>query len=99
MDKEPEIVAEPEDKHSFNWRVFILWAFVILLFYVLSAGPVVKMEQKGIISPDNKFVKTFYAPFTWAYTHTLLRKPLGMYQHLWVPEWFDKEGEFTFRFH
>jgi hypothetical protein len=38
------------------------------------------------------FLDGFYTPIEWAYAFTPLRKPLGMYFHLWVPEVFDKNG-------
>ena len=92
MDKEPEFAAEPEDKHSFSWRMIILWLFVILLLYVLSIGPVLRMVTKSKISYPSKFLIAFYMPLNWAYETKTFHKPLGTYLHLWVPERLDKNG-------
>jgi hypothetical protein len=83
---------DSKDKNSVNWRTFILWPFVILLFYVLSAGPVCRMQKNGLISMNNNFVKRVYYPIGWAYFRTFLHKPLGLYLHLWIPMDFDKNG-------
>jgi len=78
MDAQPETMTASEEKNSFNWRVFILWPFLVLLLYVLSVGPVMMMVRKGRISPKSGFVNRFYQPLNWAYQKTPLHKPLGM---------------------
>ena len=92
MDEQPESTATV-GKHSFNWQAFILWPIVIVLLYVLSFGPVFRMEIKGTIRLNNQFCNNFYEPIAWAYWNTQLHKPLGMYFHSWVPEVFDKNGD------
>jgi hypothetical protein len=95
MDGHTETSAPIEEKDSFNWRMFILWPFVILLLYVLSFGPVMMLAEKKRI-PTNKvteFFEMFYDPCIWAYLETPLHKPLGMYLHLWAPMEFDKNGD------
>jgi len=94
MEEKPQTTTPIADKHSINWGALILWPFVILILYALSAGPVMKMMQNRRISFDNEFVWKFYAPLDWAYMNTPLRKPLGMYLHLWDSWHFDKNGEY-----
>jgi hypothetical protein len=84
-----------EEKFSFNWRIFILWPFVILLLYVLSLGPVVGMQAKQRDWYFGPALSVFYMPLEWTYEKTPLQKPLGMYLRLWAPEYFTKEGEFS----
>ena len=93
MDEQPAIAAPKDEKHSINWGALILWPFVILLLYVLCAGPVIKMMEKGHISYFNQYVWKFYTPLYWAYDKTPLHKPLGMYLHLWNPNAFLANGE------
>jgi hypothetical protein len=28
--------STPEEKHSFNWRMFLIWPFVIVVVYVFD---------------------------------------------------------------
>jgi hypothetical protein len=82
-----------EEKKSINWSAFILWPFLVGILYVLSSGPVVMVaRQRGINRVAPSLIK-FYEPIEWAYEKTPLRKPLGMYAHLWAPESFDKNGD------
>jgi len=91
MVEEPETTTTVKEKHSINWGAIILWPIVILLLYVLSLGPVMMMMEKGHISARNVLFR-FYEPLRWAYEDTPLRKPLGMYLHIWAPHYFDKNG-------
>ena len=91
--------AEPteETKHSRGFGRYVFWAGVVLLLYVLSSGPAVMMEEKGVWAKGSswdRFSEIVYAPLIWAYVDTPLRKPLGMYFHLWSPQSFDKKGQF-----
>jgi len=86
-----------EEKFSFNWRLFILWPVMILLLYVLSNGPIQLMREKGSIQADNKLVLDFYRPLDWAHDYTSLHRLLGMYFHWWVPDWYDKDGDWLLR--
>jgi hypothetical protein len=75
--------------------VCLCWLSAILVLYVLSSGPVEMMEAKGRIvggSSTHTFLVNLYSPFRWAYSHTLLHKPLGMYLHMWSPRQFDSKG-------
>jgi len=83
-----------EDKFSFfSWRPFILWPLGIVILYVLSYGPIVRMQEKGLFSIKNRLVRNFYAPLWWAYGTKTFHKPLGMYLHLWDPDFFDDKNE------
>jgi hypothetical protein len=98
MPEKPETTTPDDEKHSFNWG-FIVWPVVILFLYVLSWGPVMMMKEKGRISSSDGFVWNFYAPLAWAYFGAPLHKPLGLYLHLWVPKYFDKDGNERPLFH
>jgi hypothetical protein len=94
MDAQPETTISIDEKHSFNWRLFILWPFLTLLLYVLSFGPVLTMLASNRLDPSvEDALKTVYYPVWMAYSQTLLHKPLGVYMHLWVPKVIDKNGD------
>jgi hypothetical protein len=93
MEAPPETKTPARTKRSFFWIYFVLTPVMVLVLYVLSAGPVFLMVHKGSISPGNGFVYGLYAPFGWVYANTPLQKPLGVYMHLWVPDWFEGNGE------
>jgi hypothetical protein len=80
-----------EDKHSINWGAIILLAFVVLLGYALSIGPVVMLIDKKVIAPSNKLL-VFYLPLERLYIQTPFHKPLGLYLRLWSTR-FDKNGD------
>jgi hypothetical protein len=94
---EPNQPAEPttEAKRSRGIAGYVVWGFGIVVVYLLSAGPIAKADEKRMFSPSMREVvfSYVYAPWTWAYVHTPLRKPLGMYLHVWVPSQFDRQGE------
>ena len=90
MQELAETIEERKKGRAF-WGL-LLGPGVILLFYVLSWGPFVMMEQKGVMRGRPTFLEDFYFPLYWAYNETGLRTPLGMYLHLWCPRAFDKNG-------
>jgi hypothetical protein len=93
MGKSAETTTPNEDKHSIPWTGIIAWPFVILILYALSVGPFMMMIDKGRISPNTEaFLEKFYKPLDWAYSDTLLHKPIGMYLHLWSKR-FDRDGD------
>jgi len=84
-----------EEKSSRSYWGFVLWPVVLVMVYVLSAGPAWRAADKGIISFNALNV---YGPL-----NTLLRshaygKPFRLYLHLWVPNAFDKHGEMVERY-
>jgi hypothetical protein len=76
----------------------VAWMFGVALVYILVAAPVLKMTLRMWTAPAQPPVvmRAFYTPVGWLYGHTPLRKPIGMYNHLWLPELFDVRGEFIF---
>ena len=62
--------------------------FVLLLLpviYMLSIGPVIfAVEKLHAKSAMQKPVMTFYAPMSWLYEHTALKKPIERYVEWWV---------------
>jgi hypothetical protein len=89
---EPTQPAEPtvETKRSRGLGRYAVWAFVAVMVYVLSSGPV----MNAVLSIRSVWrVVVIYRPLGWAYWHTPLRKPLGMYWHLWLPGLYDRNGE------
>jgi hypothetical protein len=93
MEKPDETTTPNGEKHSINWGALILWPAVILLLYVLSGGPYMKMLDK---QHTGHMVTEFYIPSARAYTDTPLHKPLGLNFHLWAPGIFDKNGDEIF---
>jgi hypothetical protein len=94
--------AEVEGSKGRSFRgivaVCLFWLGVILLLYVLSAGPLVMMQEKHLIrynSIEGPVIWAVYSPLSWAYYKTLLHQPLGMYLHLWAPGHFDGKGNTT----
>ena len=86
--------ATTEVKRSRGFAGCVVWGFVVVAIYALSFGPVRLMGVKGMYPLSTKrVVNRVYAPWTWAYNHTLLHKPLGMYLHLWCPEIYEPNGE------
>lgn len=72
-----------------------MWLGAILITYVLSSGPAMLMLEKGMINYNSRSVAGLYfVPFRWAYEDTPLKRPLGMYWHLWAPQMWDRQGEF-----
>jgi hypothetical protein len=88
---------ETDEKKSRGLGSYVLWAFVAVMVYVLSIGPVVYLGWKGKLNNTpgmNRLLGHFYGPLFYAYDHTPLHKPLGLYLHLWVPRQWDEKGEF-----
>ena len=74
---------------------WLCWLGVILFLYVLSSGPVVLMACKrptGRGGPAWRVIGIVFQPVRWAAEKTPLAKPLGVYWHLWAPEWYDRDG-------
>ena len=64
------------------WRVFLLWAPIFALVYVLSFGPAVRYLG---VQPA---VRSFYSPLLWAYeTFPPFQVCLNKYMKLWDKHW------------
>jgi hypothetical protein len=90
-----EIEDGPERSARGAVWVWLCWLGAILVLYVLSTGPVAMMAGKkptGRGGPVWWAIGIVYQPVSWAAEKTPLGKPLGIYWHLWAPEWYDSEG-------
>ena len=92
--------AEVEDRPETGWWSlgwgWLWWLGILLLLYVLSTGPLLRMMRSKRIkagSRAERIVATVYWPFDWAVKTKTLGKPLGMYWHLWAPELYDSHGD------
>lgn len=72
--------------------VWLCWLGGIVFLYMLSTGPVEMMEEKCRIREDSPSI-IFYLPVSWTYIYTPLRRPLGIYWHLWAPNTWDSRGK------
>jgi hypothetical protein len=93
MTEKTQPVPETNEKKSRGVGVYVAWVFVAMMVYVLSSGPVMKWGSKQ--KRPYQAVRLAYAPLVWVYGRTPLWKPLGIYWHIWAPEYFDKDGDFT----
>ena len=62
-------VDQPPDKgegHDKRGGLWLIWVFVLLIFYVLSVGPVARLYN-GKTPPGALMM--FYAPLEFAYDH------------------------------
>ena len=90
-----ETQDEPERSSRGAVWEWLCWSAVIVVLYVLSTGPITMMYGKKLIhpsSPVDGVLSMFGRPVAWAYEKTPLRKPLGMYWHLWNPDDWDNKG-------
>lgn len=78
---------------------WLFWIGVLLLVYVLSFGPVMRLWLNGHLREPNTvdIIGVVYCPVRLAYERTLLHKPLGLYFHLWAPQVYGSNGEPDFR--
>jgi hypothetical protein len=77
MTNEAEEGQERSSRGVFG--VWLCCLAVIVVLYVLSVGPVMKITLKMNISnphPAARLFASFYKPLEWAYAKTLLHKPL-----------------------
>jgi hypothetical protein len=79
-----EAAMEPRKEREQSNRLSPLGlAFMVLIFYVASAGPVamcVKTAKTG-----GQAAGVVYGPLIWLHDKTLLEKPLDWYLALWEP--------------
>ena len=93
--KEPAETRE-EAKDSRGFGNYVLWACVVLVLYVLSSGPFLRMFTNGTFKHGTvaySVTDITYLPLVYASTHISLGKPLRMYFHLWCPDRYDKNGD------
>jgi hypothetical protein len=85
MSKTAQPAPETDEKKSCGLGSYVVWAFVAVMVYVLSSGPVVLMAQKSKLRLKPlpyPVLDIIYAPLNWAYNDPFLHKPLGIYFHL-----------------
>jgi hypothetical protein len=89
---------ETDEKKSRGLGSYVVWAFVAVIVYVLSAGPVAYVEYRQKLGNTGpwRIVGYFYIPWTFAYERTPFHTPLGLYMHLWVPEIWNKNGNYIY---
>jgi hypothetical protein len=90
MPETAQPAPETEEKKSRGLGSYVLWAFVAVMVYVLSSGPMLKCRMKTGAVIDT----LYYPPLQWAYNDTPLHKPLGLYWHVWCPGQVNASGEF-----
>jgi len=93
---EPNRPAEPtaEAKRTRGFAGYLVWLFVSVVLYFLSAGPAALMSWNGIFTSLGiyRVVSGFYTPWRLTYLHTPFHKPIGIYMHLWNPNLYDEKG-------
>ena len=80
---------ETETKHSRGLGSYVVWAFVVVMVYVLSSRPMLKIAHNS--SPNtHRLLVNVYSPLIWLCNHTLLETPLWGYWKLWLPDVYDR---------
>ena len=82
-------IPENEAKQSRGLGSYVVWAFVVVMVYVLSSGPAFRYVVRSPRSAKLHlwyYYSIVYQPLQWAYRYTPLSWPLGTYWHLWAPE-------------
>jgi hypothetical protein len=109
MTETGQLTPEIAEKKSRGLGSYVVWAFVAVMVYVLSSGPVARLRGvyvgHVIVPATGDRVKVvdgihgappwrqIYWPLEEAYNRTLLHTPLGMYWHLWYPAHYDANGD------
>ena len=95
MPETAQPARETDEKKSRGLRSYVLWAFVAVMVYVLSIGPLALMEKKGMLNnPKLRYVLVqAYRPYHYVYANTPLGRPFGMYLHVWRPDKWDRRGD------
>ena len=93
MPEAADNAPETEAKPSRGLGRYVAWGFLVVASYILSAGPVERIRGGVFTAYCGQVIFKFYAPWRWAYIHTPLQRPLGMYLHLWRPEIWDRHGK------
>ena len=93
MPETAQPTAETAEKKSRGLGSYVVWAFVGIIVYFLSAGPVhMILNQKTIRGFADEALGYLYAPWRFVYFRSPLHRPIGMYMHMWSPDIFDKKG-------
>ena len=84
----PDSIASGEKGERSYWG-FVIWPVVVVMVYVLGAGPMFWAYEKCWVGSRALRV---YDPLWAAVGKTRLVKPISIYLHFWVPEIFDIHG-------
>jgi hypothetical protein len=82
-----------DQKKSGGLGSYVLWAFVVIMVYVLSSGPMMLLGAKQTSFPPA--IRSTYMPSFWMYQWSPFWKPFGIYWHLWCPGIYNGAGELT----
>ena len=66
------------------WLLLFLLLLALPVVYVGSLGPVVYMQERGVIpKPYPPEMAKFYEPVEWLYSHDSLKGPIEYYLQFW----------------
>jgi endonuclease/exonuclease/phosphatase (EEP) superfamily protein YafD len=83
MGETTQPAPETDEKKSRGLGSYLVWAFVVVMAYVLSIGPVLKLCYRGVLSPK---VLIIYKPLDLLCTRNALTQPMVRYLEFWCPE-------------
>ena len=83
MSEPADNAPETEAKHSRGLGSYVVWAFMVVMVYVLSIGPTLALCYRGKL---NSKVMVIYKPLPWAFSGNALCKPMVRYLEFWCPE-------------
>ena len=92
MAETAQAAPETDNKKSRGLGSYLVWAFVVVMVYVLSSGPALRYEVHHFGTRRQRTLESIYGPLRKVYFNTPLWKPLGMYWHRWVPEMYFSNG-------
>ena len=65
---------------SRSWGKYISYGVIALVLYVLSMGPAVWLDERGMIGPA---YHTIYFPLYFIFNDSFLEEPIRWYVNLW----------------
>jgi hypothetical protein len=99
MSESAQPAPETDEKKSRGFGSYVVWPFAAVMAYVLSFGPVAKIEfsMRRTHPAFVNAVNVIYSPWAWVYRKTAFHKPLEIYIHLWIPGDVDQNGRIPAR--
>jgi hypothetical protein len=77
-------MSDEPQAHSPRWPGGRVLAPFVIMLYLLSTGPICRLQAEGIISDDNRLLETLYLPLRWAMQSSeLVRDAVFLYLSLW----------------
>jgi hypothetical protein len=93
MSEEPPDAPQKSVLHAcVTW---LSWLMVAVGLYFLSFGPLALLYERQVILPKSgadRALRIYLALGEWSFQNTALRRPIGMYLHLWIPDYYDIKG-------